>query len=78
MLQGTLVVASGSPPDVDEHGPAVMPAAFDASLGFMLAAFIAMVTTAAIIRYMPQWNERLAFLAAICTAAMAIILLLQA
>jgi len=55
-----------------------MLAAFDASLGFMLASFIAMVTTAAIIRYMPQWNERLAFLAAICTAATAIILLLQA
>jgi hypothetical protein len=78
MLQRTRVVTSGSPPDMDEHGPAVMLASFDASLGFMLAAFIAMVTAAAIIRYMSQWNERLAFLAAICTAATAIILLLQA
>ena len=55
-----------------------MLAAFDSSLGFMLAAFITLMMTAILIRYMPQWGERWALLSAICGVAAAIILLMQA
>ena len=56
----------------------MMLAAFDSSLGFMLAAFITLVITATLVRYMPEWGKRWAFLSAICGAAIAIMLLLQA
>ena len=55
-----------------------MPAAFDSSLAFMLAALVAMGATAFILRYMPPWSERLAFLSAICAAAVSIVLVLLA
>ena len=44
----------------------------------MLAALVAMGAMAFILRYMPPWSERLAFLSAICAAAVSIALVLLA
>ena len=45
---------------------------------FVIGASALVAVAALLILYLPKWNERLAFLAAICAVAVAIIFVLQA